>query len=149
MGGFRTVFGGFFVVGVGIFALIYGIINPALYGSPFNNFVAGFMLHRWSEAIPELAVNQLFAGIWIFGLIMWIVCTLLMVIGGIVGFSKGGYSGLLGAIIFFLFDIIVSVASISLTTYGTSSIFVYFGLPALIILILGGFGGILQASAKK
>ncbi len=52
-------------------------------------------------------------------------------------------------LLFFIFDIIVNVAALFTTPFGTSVFFEVFGVVSLCILIFGGIGGILQASASR
>ncbi|MBD3226673.1 MAG: hypothetical protein GF329_00660 [Candidatus Lokiarchaeota archaeon] len=145
MGGFRTVFGGFLVIGAGLLATIVGFIPPAALGLPNDNWMFGFFLYRWNEALTALfSGNATFGTVWLITLIIFVLSSLLMTIGGLVGFWKGGYAGLIGAILFFTFSLITNVVAIMFI--GSDVYYVH--LVTVIILIVGGLGGILQASAS-
>lgn len=150
MGGFRTFFGGICGIGAGVYALLVGLLSPSVFGItlPSDNYLIGFIFYRWPEAIAYLSTYSTFAFVWIMGLLAWIVGTALLTIGSFVGFWKGGYSPLIGSILFILFDVVVNLlAGVSGLTASALGGFIHF--EVIIIFIIGLFGGILQASASK
>lgn len=149
MGGFRTVFGGILCIIAGLIALVFGLYSPSALGLPANNWLSGFLIHRWGDAIAMTSTNPTFGYVWLFGLFIWTLSTILLIIGGFVGFWRGGGAGLAGAILFFLFELIVNITATSTTSYGTDAIGGLFHLIALAIFLVGLIGGILQASAER
>jgi hypothetical protein len=148
MGGFRTVFGGLLGIGAGVLALIMGIISPAALGISSGNYFLGFIFIRWGDALAYITTIPTFGFVWIMGLLAWIIGTALLIIGSIVGFSRGGYSPLIGSLLFILFDIIVNLmAGVSSLPVGAIGGFVDW--MVIIIFVVGFFGGIFQASASK
>ena len=145
MGGFRTVFGGFCCIGAGIIAIIFGLVNPASLGLSTDNWMMGFFLFRWGEAMTLMETNMTFGVIWMIGLIVYVISSLMLAVGGLIGFWKGGYAPLIGAVLFFSFDLIVNLSSIALASSNTY----FMQLVAIVVLISGSFGGILQASATQ
>ncbi|MDD1776786.1 MAG: hypothetical protein LUQ65_01350 [Candidatus Helarchaeota archaeon] len=149
MGGFRTVFGGFLCIIAGLIAFVFGLYTPSALGLPTNNWLCGFLIHRWTDAIAMTATDPTFGYLWLLGLIMWTLSTFLLIIGGFVGFWRGGGAGLAGAILFFIFELIVNIAATNITAYGSDAFAGLFHLIALAIFLIGLIGGILQASAER
>ncbi|MHA1252740.1 MAG: hypothetical protein ACTSRP_22325, partial [Candidatus Helarchaeota archaeon] len=109
MGGFRTVFGGLTALFAGVIAIVVGLVSPSYAGVPNEHLLLGYIFARWNEATAAMSTNQLFGIMWIVSNIVWIICAILLTIGAIVGFWKGGYSALIGAILFLVFDILLNV----------------------------------------
>jgi hypothetical protein len=148
MGGVRTVFGGILCIIAGLIAFVLGLSTLAMLSLPADNWLCGFFIHRWNEAIGMTTTNPTFGYVWLFGLFMWSLCTLLLIIGGAVGFRRGGVTGLVGAILFFLFDLIVNLTATN-TGLGNDGLAGLFDFIAIVIFLIGLFGGILQASAQR
>ncbi|MHA1269806.1 MAG: hypothetical protein ACTSPY_08490 [Candidatus Helarchaeota archaeon] len=148
MGGFRTVFGGFVCIGAGILAIVVGLLSPAALSLPSEHFLAGYFFARWSEALTYTSTQPLFGWVWLVGIIIWIISAILLTLGGFIGFWKGGYGPLIGALLFFIFDIVVNLtaASVGITPYALGGIV---HSVSILVLISGLFGGILQASASQ
>jgi hypothetical protein len=149
MGGVRTVFGGILCIIAGLIAFVFGLYTPASLSLPTNDWLCGFLISRWGYAITLTTTDPTFGYVWLFGLFMWTLCTMLLIIGGFIGFWRGGSAGLVGAILFFLFDLIVNITATSTTVYGNDAIAGLFHLIALAIFLIGLIGGILQASAER
>ncbi len=148
MGGFRTVFGGFVAIFAGILAVVTGLVSPSFVGVPSSHYLLGYYFTRWTEVIGYMSTYSLFAYCWLAGIIIWIISSILLTIGAIIGFWKGGYSVLIGAILFLTFDIFVNVMAIynGLPVYASGGIVHSI---SVVIFIAGLFGGILQASAAR
>jgi len=149
MGGFRTVFGGFLCIAAGLIAFVFGLYTNAALSLPTNNWLCGFLIHRWGNAMAMTATDPTFGYVWLLGLFIWSLSTVLLIIGGFIGFWRGGGAGLAGAILFFLFELIVNITATNTTGYGTDAIAGLFHLIALAIFLVGLIGGILQASAER
>jgi len=149
LGGFRSVFGGLLCIVAGLIAMVFGLYTNAALSLPSNDWLCGFLLHRWGDAIAMTATDPTFGYVWLLGLFIWTLSTILLIIGGFIGFWRGGSAGLVGAILFFLFELIVNLVATNTTAYGTDAILGLFHLITLAIFLIGLIGGILQSSAER
>ena len=149
MGGFRSVFGGILCIIAGLIAFVFGLYTNAALSLPTNNWLCGFLIRRWGDAIAMTTTESTFGYVWLFGLFMWTLCTILLIIGGFIGFWRGGATGLVGAILFFIFDLVVNLTATNTTSLGNNAIAGIFDFIALLVFLIGLLGGILQASAQR
>jgi len=148
MGGFRTVVGGFSAIFAGILALILGLLSPSVLGVSSEHYLAGFLYDRWVEISNYIQTVPVFGWVWFIAVIIWDISVMLLIFGGFIGFWRGGYSALIGTLLYVIFDVIVNTVAL-LNGLGTYAIGNVIHLNALVVLIFGLFGGILQASAKQ